>query len=445
MLMSREMKDSSIEWIGEIPIDWKIKKLKSILVERNEKNSPIKTDFILSLTIDRGVIPYSEKGNGGNKSKEDLTQYKLAYPNDIVLNSMNVIVGSVGLSKYFGAVSPVYYMLYPRNAAESVQYYNNIFQTKVFQNSLIGYGNGIMMILSAASQKLNTIRMRIPMSKLNTAMFPCPPSQEQQNIAEYLDEKVSEIDNIITQTTLSIEEYKKYKQSLITETVTKGLNPDVEMKYSGIEYIGEIPKEWNIKRLRYLGVLQNGISKSSEDFGFGYPFVSYGDVNKNIQLPLNGSGLINSNSSERENYSVMQGDVFFTRTSETIEEVGFASTCLKTIENAVFAGFVIRFRPFTSELNENYSKYYFRSEMHRRFFVKEMNLVTRASLSQELLKKLPVIIPSKEEQQHIGDYLDKKCSEIDNIISQKQQLLTELESYKESLIYECVTGKREVN
>ncbi|WP_010233411.1 restriction endonuclease subunit S [Clostridium arbusti] len=431
--MNREMKDSGVEWIGEIPTDWKTKNLKSILAERKETNNPVKTDFILSLTNDRGVIPYTEKGDVGNKSKDDLTGYKLAQPNDIVLNSMNVVIGSVGLSKYYGAVSPVYYMLYPRKKEDSVEYFNNIFQTKVFQNNLRGYGNGIM-----------EIRMRIQMIKLNTVMLPYPSPQEQQKTADYLEKKVSEIDNIINQTTLSIEEYKKYKQSLITETVTKGLNSDVEMKDSGVEYIGEIPKDWNVKRLRYLGTLQNGISKSSDYFGFGYPFVSYSDVSKNIELPLNGSGLINSNDTDRKNYSVKQGDVFFTRTSETIEEVGFASTCLKTIENAVFAGFVIRFRPSTSELNENYSKYYFRSELHRRFFVKEMNLVTRASLSQELLKKLPVIIPSKDEQQQIADYLDKKCFEIDNIITQKEQLITEIETYKKSLIYECVTGKREV-
>lgn len=442
--MNRGMKDSGSEWIGVIPEEWDVKPLKAILAERKENNNPIKTNFILSLTINQGVIPYAEKESGGNKAKEDLTAYKLAYPNDIVLNSMNVIVGSVGLSKYFGCVSPVYYMLYPRNADNSVRYYNDIFQSKVFQHSLIGFGNGIMMKQSENSGKMNTIRMRIPMSKLNTVRLPYPSREEQQKIADYLDEKVSEIDNIITQTNLSIEEYKKYKQSLISETVIKGLNSDVEMKDSGIEYISKIPKDWNVKTLRYLGTLQNGISKGSDYFGFGYPFVNYGDVYKNMELPLNGSGLVNSNDTERESYSVRQGDVLFTRTSETIEEVGFASTCLKTIENAVFAGFVIRFRPFTNELNENYSKYYFRSELHRRFFVKEMNLVTRASLSQELLKKLPVIIPSKEEQKQIADYLDKKCFDIDNLITQKEQLLKELEAYKKSLIYECVTGKREV-
>ncbi len=130
-------KDSGIDWVGKIPASWDVKRLKAPLAERNEKNDPIKTDFILSLTMHQGVIPQSEKTGGGNKPKEDLTAYKLARPNDIVLNSMNVIVGSVGLSKYFGVVSPVYYMLYARDGAKTNIGYNNyIFHSQAFQKNL---------------------------------------------------------------------------------------------------------------------------------------------------------------------------------------------------------------------------------------------------------------------------------------------------------------------
>ena len=201
---------------------------------------------------------------------------------------------------------------------------------------------------------------------------------------------------------------------------------------------------WIVKKLRYLGGCQNGISKSSEYFGEGYPFVSYGDVYRNYQLPEMVKGLIMSTDSDRENYSVIRGDVLFTRTSETIEEVGFSCVCLKTIEHATFAGFVIRFRPNSDELLPEYSKYYFRSDMHRRFFVKEMNLVTRASLGQELLKQLPVILPPLQEQHEIANYLEQQCGELDGIIVKKEQYLTEIENYKKSLIYEYVAGKKEV-
>lgn len=429
----QKMKYSGVEWIDEIPEDWDIKRLKAVLCERNESNNPIKTDYILSLTNDRGVIPYDEKGDVGNKSKEDLSGYKLAYLNDIVLNSMNVIIGSVALSKYYGCVSPVYYMLYPRNPMDDVRYYNYIFQTKEFQSKLKGYGNGIM-----------EIRMRIQMSKLNTVELPTPDATTQTRIADFLDDKCGKIDRYIEKQQKIIDKLKEYKQAVITEAVTKGLNPDVPMKDSGIEWIGMIPEHWGIRRLRYLGTCINGISKGGEYFGSGYPFVSYGDVYKNMELPSSVAGLVETTDDEREWYSVKEGDVFFTRTSETIEEVALTSTCMKTIENATFAGFLIRFRPNTNLLTKGFSKYYFRSDKHRLFFVKEMNLVTRASLSQELLKRLPVLLPTIDEQLTIAAYLEQKCSNIDEAINKKYSVIEKLIKYKKSLIYEAVTGKLEV-
>lgn len=426
----KQMKDSGIEWIGQIPEDWNLKRLKAVLCERNESNNPIKTDYILSLTNDRGVIPYDEKGDVGNKSKEDVSGYKLAYPNDIVLNSMNVIIGSVALSKYSGCVSPVYYMLYPRNPMDDVRYYNYIFQTKELQSKLKGYGNGIM-----------EIRMRIQMSKLNSVELPIPDATTQTRIADFLDEKCGKIDRYIEKQQQVIEKLKAYKQSVITEAVTKGLNPDVPMKDSGIEWIGRIPEHWLSRRLRYLGTCVNGISKGGEYFGSGYPFVSYGDVYKNMELPSSVAGLVETTEDEREGYSVKEGDVFFTRTSETIEEVALTSTCMKTIENATFAGFLIRFRPNTNLLTKEFSKYYFRSDKHRLFFVKEMNLVTRASLSQELLKRLPVLLPPIDEQLTIAAHLEQKCSNIDEAINKKYAVIEKLIKYKKSLIYEAVTGK----
>lgn len=432
--MARKMKDSGIEWIGEIPEGWEIKRLGAILQERNEVNNPIQTTSILSLTNNRGVIPYSEKGNQGNKAKDDLTGYKIAHIGDIVLNSMNVIIGSVGLSNYYGAVSPVYYMLFPRNNIETnIQYYNYLFQTTAFQQSLRGYGNGIL-----------EIRMRIQMQKLKTVLLPVPTFLEQSNITVYLDASLSKLNILLSKTRSSIEEYKKLKQAVITQAVTKGVHGEREMKDSGVDYIGKIPSEWFFCKLRNVGDTQNGISKSSEFFGKGFPFVSYSDVYKNYSLPFAVSGLVESTPEEQERYSVKEGDIFFTRTSETIEEVGFSCVCEKDIPNATFAGFLIRVRPFSDKLHTPYAKYYFRSSHLRFYLVKEMNLVTRASLGQSLLKSMPVLLPPLEEQKEIADYLDAKCAEIDGLIAKKEQLVKELESYKKSLIYEVVTGKREV-
>ena len=180
-------KDSGVPWLGEVPAHWEATPLGRVLIQRKEKNNPIKTTDILSLSLKTGVIPYTEKEAGGNKAKEDLSAYMLAYPGDIVVNSMNVVVGSVGLSKYFGAVSPVYYMLRPRYEKDLVEYFDRIFQNVSFQRSLFGIGNGIMFIESKSSGKLNTIRLRIPMAKLKKAILPWPPAAEQASIVRFLD------------------------------------------------------------------------------------------------------------------------------------------------------------------------------------------------------------------------------------------------------------------
>ncbi|HEB9336561.1 TPA: restriction endonuclease subunit S [Campylobacter coli] len=210
-------------------------------------------------------------------------------------------------------------------------------------------------------------------------------------------------------------------------------------KDSGIEWLGEIPEHWEIVKLKYLGNFQNGISINSEAFGAGYPFVSYGDVYNNISIPFNVKGLVNSTEIDRKVYSVKQGDIFFTRTSETIDEIGISSVCLKTIENAVFAGFLIRFRAYKKILDNNFTKFYFRRNLNQYFFAKENGLVTRASLSQELLGKLPVIIPPLKEQEQIANFLDEKCEQIANFIEKKEKLISLLKEQKQALINETIT------
>ena len=430
--MAREMKPSGIEWIGEIPREWETDRLQWHLKEINVQNSPVQTEQVLSLTIDAGVILYEDKGNQGNKAKEIYEEYKLAYPNTLVVNSMNIIIGAVGISKYFGCVSPVYYVF---KAAENtdLRYIYYLFTNVGFQKEMRKYAKGIL-----------EIRLRISASDMLRLQIPKPTYAEQCRIADFLDRKCAEIDAVIEKTKAAVEEYKKLKQSVITEAVTKGIRGPRPMKPSGYDFIGDIPLNWIVCRLRNIGTPQNGISKSGEFFGKGYPFVSYGDVYKNFSLPEEVEGLVNSTNEERDRYSVKSGDIFFTRTSETIEEVGLSCVCEKEIPNATFAGFLIRVRPFSDDLHVDFAKYYFRSNHHRLYLVKEMNLVTRASLGQDLLKSMPVLIPPKNEQQEISDYLDRKCAGIDNILAKKQQFIKELEAYKKSLIYEYVTGKKEV-
>ena len=285
------------------------------------------------------------------------------------------------------------------------------------------------------------VRQTINFNHISNSLLPFPPIEEQTAIGQFLNSKTFLIDQAIGIKERQIELLKERRQILIHNTVTRGLDPDVKMKDSGVEWIGEIPEHWEAIPLRFLGKTQNGLSKGGEYFGSGYPFVSYGDVYQGIQLPLEVKGLALSTEEDRKQYSVREGDVFFTRTSETIEEIGFASTCINTIEDATFAGFLIRFRPQKNRINKIFSKYYFSSKTHRAFFVKEMNLVIRASLSQELLKRLPILLPPIDEQQAIADHLENVEDKIATAISLKQKEIEKLKEYKATLINSAVTGK----
>lgn len=423
----REMKNSGIEWIGEIPVGWETTKMKYVGTYINgyafkpsdwtSKGKPIIR--IQDLTGSNDNPNYYE---GEIDSKYSITK------GDILV-SWAATLDAYIWNKNDGLLNQHIFKAVPKEIVKKSFFFWLIKEAMANMNN---------------DNKHGIVMQHVTLDVFNNFRIPLPPLEEQHRISTYLDTKCEKIDSIIAQQQEVIEKLKAYKLSVITEAVTKGLNPDVRMKDSGYEFIGAVPQHWNVCRLRNIGTPQNGISKGGEFFGHGYPFVSYGDVYRNFTLPENINGLVDTTEAERMQYSVKSGDIFFTRTSETIEEVGFSCVCEKPIENATFAGFVIRVRPFTDDLLTSYAKYYFRSNHHRFYLAKEMNLVTRASLGQNLLKSMPVLLPPKSEQQQIADYLDKKCSAIDSAIAKKQAIIEKLTAYKKSLIYEVVTGKREV-
>lgn len=429
--MTREFKDSGIKWIGQIPKEWKVVRTKNVFsVGKDLVGSKSSQTQLLSLTT-MGIKKVSI-GSTSGKVPNSYDTYQLVHKDNLVFCLFDLDCSAVfsGVSKYEGMISPAYKVL-----SMQAGYYPQF------------YGYWFDYIFDGRKYKFlsKNIRYSLTYDEFAALGIVAPYYEEQQKIANYLDKVCGEVDEMIALQEQMIEELKAYKQSVITEAVTKGLNPDVPMKESGIDWIGEIPEHWEIVRLKALGGLQNGISQSGDYFGedFEYPFISYSDVYKNIEIPYP-SGRANSTNEDRTRYSVQEGDVLFTRTSETIEEIGFAATCMNTVKDSVFSGFLIRFRPNSNKLFKGYSKYYFRSDIHRAYFVKEMNLVTRASLSQDLLKNLFVLIPSFSEQQSIASYLDTKCAEIDALIAIKQAKIDELKDYKKSVIYEYVTGKKEV-
>jgi type I restriction enzyme S subunit len=273
--------------------------------------------------------------------------------------------------------------------------------------------------------------------------LPLPHLDTQMRIAAFLDEKTARIDTLIEKKRALLDRMAEKRQAIITHAVTKGLNPAAPMKDSGIDWLGQIPTHWEVKRLRFVGRSQNGINIGGEFFGTGYPFVSYSDVYKNFSLPTSVTGLVESSEEDRLRYSVRRGDILFTRTSETIEEIGFSAVCLQNIEDATFAGFLIRVRPWTDTLAPEFSKYYFRQTGFRAFLVKEMNLVTRASLGQGLLGDLPVLLPPEEEQRQIGQTVDEKVQGLDQICRSVAKSVEALSHYRSALITAAVTGQIE--
>lgn len=426
----RATKDSGISWLGEYPSDWELKKIKYCLQERVEKNNPVRTTEILSLTAKQGVIPYDQKEGGGNKPKEDVSAYRLAYPGDIVMNSMNILSGSVGLSQYFGCVSPVYYMLRPWKAIEDVRYYNYIFQTTMFQRSLFGLGNGIL-IKESGNGKLNTIRMRIPMDKFGGLFIPVAPIDEQKRIADFLDAKCAEIDALTADIQTQIDTLEQYKRSVITETVTKGLNPNAEMKDSGIQWIGNMPAHWDVIRGKYiLHYMQKPVR---EDDGV---ITCFRDGEVTLRSNRREDGFTMSDK-EIGYQGIDVGDLVvhgmdgFAGSIGISDSRGKASPVLNVLD---------------TDQCKRYIMYYLRSMAYSDVFLALATgiRVRSCDLRWNKLAELSYPVPPLDEQNAIVKHIDSVLSKADAVIADKKAQLATLDEYKKSLIFEYVTGKKEV-
>lgn len=429
----RKMQESGISWLGEFPFNWKLRKIKYCMQERVEKNNPVKTTEILSLTAKQGVIPYDQKEGGGNKPKEDVSAYRLAYPGDIVMNSMNILSGSVGLSQFFGCVSPVYYMLRPWNVKEDVRYYNYIFQTTMFQHSLFGLGNGIL-IKESGNGKLNTIRMRIPMDKFGGLFIPVAPIDEQHRIADFLDAKCAEIDELTDDIYRQIDILEHYKRSVITETVTKGLNPDVEMKDSGIEWVGEIPMHWPVHPVySYYGERKNKNRLGKEDnlLSLSYGRVIRKDINTNDGLLPESFNTYNI---------VEEGDIIIRPTDLQNDKRSLRTGLVK--EHGIITSAYIDLCPL-KQVDSRYFHFLLHAYDVMKVFYNMGNGV-RQGLNYSEFSRLMVFEPPYDEQVAMADYLENKVTEVDAIIEQKKEQMSVLDAYKRSLIFEYVTGKKEV-
>lgn len=434
-------KDSGIAWIGEIPEHWNLALVKSIFNRRTKKNNPILTEERLSLSIEKGVTLYSEKTTNLDRFKEDFTQYQIAYPNDIVLNSMNMIVGAIGISHYLGCVSPVYYVIAPKDKNINVNYYGYLLNNFRIRNLYHALGEGIYAI-DRGEGRINTCRLKVSYDKFGSIIVPIPSINEQLSIATYLDQKCSEMDELITLQEEMITKLQSYKQSVITEAVTKGLDKNVPLKDSGIEWIGEIPEHWICTVLKkFLSEpMQYGANEPAEECNYNDPrYIRITDIKDDgtlrddtfKSLPLE----------KAKEYMLTKGDLLFARSGATVGK----TFLYKEDYAACFAGYLIKARCNKNELLPNFVFYYTLSNVYQNWKNSIFIQSTIQNIGADKYSVMPIIVPPLAEQQSIANYLDQKCSEIDELISIKQQKIEKLKDYKKSLIFECVTGKRKVS
>ncbi len=400
--MAEALKTTTEDWIGNIPESWGIERMRYSLREINVKNSPIKTEQILSLVKDKGVMLYEEKGDVGNKAKEDITGYKVAFPDTLIVNSMNILIGSVGISKYKGCVSPVYYV-FKENEKSDLRYINYIFNTREFQKELRKYANGIL-----------EIRLRVSATDIFNRKIPVPAKGEQTKIADFLDEKCAEIDRLSEDIQKQIDILEEYKKSVITRAVTKGLNPNAKMKVSGIQWIGNIPKDWTVIPVKYCFNIENGSDPKTED----------GDT------PVYGSG----SKSFKKCVEFKKGPTVLLGRKGTVNTPQYITGNYWNVDTA-----------FNTKSKGNYDLKLFYYAACSFDYENYSTQTALPSMTQSNYYNFRLPLMSQDEQKSIVTFLDDKCSEIDESISLKLDQLTKLDTYKKSIIYEYVTGKKRVS
>ena len=418
----REMKDSGVEWIGQIPERWQLRRAKTLFTQRNSKGNKI--EVLLSPTQKYGVVPQSQlEGVVQVKEDTDLQMFKTIHKGDFVI-SLRSFQGGFEYSLYEGVCSPAYQVFYPTTPICDL-YYRYLFKSQSFiskmNNLTVGIreGKNIQYIDFANSQ------------------IPVPPIAEQERIAAFLDAECAEIDTVLEKTRASIEEYKKLKQAVITQAVTKGIRGDRPMKDSGIEWIGEIPAEWEIKRAKNICSLKTGSTPSTgnaEWFNGDLLWFTPGDFNEKFVLSSSNRTL--SKIAEKDGVATMipANSVLVVCIGGSAGKVGYTNygcSCNQQITALCKSNIMPKLLMY--DVNAGMP-----------FLRNTTMFTTLPILNNQAIGDLVLPIPREEEQLSIIEYLDEKCRDIDALIAKKQQYITEIENYKKSLIYEYVTGKKEV-
>ena len=443
--MSREMKDSGVEWVGEIPKDWEVSKIKRIAriytgnsIKDNEKenytNYENSIPYIPTKAIDvnNSVIDY----NNGLYIPLDDINFKIAKKGSILVC---IEGGSAG--------KKIAYL------NQDVCFVNKLccFESINFNNKYLYYYIKSPAFSNEFSLHISGLIGGVSQGEIKEFSIAIPSLLEQQKIANFLDEKVGEIDRLIDNAKKSIEEYKKYKQSIITEAVTKGLDPNLEMKDSGIEWIGEIPKDWNISNIGRMCF----VTKLA---GFEYTKDMVNNISYNGEVPI-----VRAQNIKMGRFIDNINEYISTDLSKELDRSALNKKCLiMTFIGAGIGEVAIFNKKSRYHLAPNVAKIVINNNMNKfileeflLYFImsfsgqEEINKIKKStaqpSLSMETIRSIKIIVTKTlKEQKDIVSYLDSKCAEIDSLISKKEKLISELEKYKKSLIYEYVTGKKEV-
>ena len=413
----REMKNSGVAWIGTIPQDWQLSKIGSLYTQRNEKVSD-KDYQPLSVTM-QGILPQlataAKTDDGDNR--------KLVRVGDFAINSRSDRRGSCGISPLDGSVSLINIILTPRTAMHP-GYYNWLFHTTLFADEFYKWGHGIVA-------DLWTTRWQ----EMKSITVPVPEYAEQERIAAFLDAECAEIDAVLEKTRASIEEYKKLKQAVITQAVTKGIRGDRPLKDSGSVWFEEIPCNWVMKRIKYLFHIKKDIAGKE-----GYTVLSI------TQRGIQPKDLSKNEGQIAANYSQYQllapGDFAMNHMDLLTGWVDISK--YSGVTSPDYRVFVL---DDTEKNDSSYYLYLMQMCYFNRIFYglgQGVSGMGRWRLQADKFLNFPVVVPPVDEQKEIASYLNEKCGGIEVMIAKKQQYLTEIENYKKSLIYEYVTGKKEV-
>ena len=428
--MSREMKHSGIPWIGEVPKSWEVVRNKNVfsnsktLVGENWNNTQL-----LSLTT-KGIKPIAI-GSTSGKVPDSYETYQVVEKNNLVMCLFDLDCSAVfsGLSPIFGMISPAYKALTVKEG-----YYPD-FYAKWFEYIFDGRK---FMFLS------KNIRYSLTYDEFAALQIVAPSLSEQQKIAEFLDKKCGEVDEMIALQEQIIEELKAYKQSVITEVVTKGLNPNVPMKDSGIEWIGEIPEHWESARIKNLStMISKGATPHTIDkdaYEGNVRFIKCENISNN-KLVNNRSYYISPQINETMKRSQLaENDILFVIAGATIGKTAIVKKDFLPSNTNQAVSFI----RLKNAKNVKFLWYVLQSNVIQAPLWLDAVQSAQPNLSMEDLGNFNITIPIVDEQQSIANYLDKKCGEIDELISIKQQKIESLKEYKKSIIYEYVTGKKEV-